>query len=81
MPEVSNAPDHAYEPSGITAEEAIKRLKEVPAECKLWVETAGDPASPEGWLIGMVTEIQWGRDGAVYLRLAKTTNEVKEELP
>jgi hypothetical protein len=81
MPKISNAPDHEFNPEGLTVRDLIERLKAMPPDHKIWVETAGDPnEDPEGTLIGRIDEVQDGRDGSAYLRLHKTTKSLIDQL-
>lgn len=77
MEKISNAPDHEYNSEGLTVEDVVARLAQTPANCRFYVETAGDDDDPEGQIIGQVVEIQWGRDGHVYLRVDRSTREVR----
>lgn len=76
---VSNAPDHEYNPLGLTTLQLIKRMLEAPLDCKVYVETGPREPDDEGEVIGEITEIQWGRDGHVYVRIDRNIDQIREE--
>lgn len=76
----SNSPDHLYDPQGLTVADLIERLKLMPPESKVWIETSDDDPEGEGTLIGEVVEVQDGRDRAVYLRIDASQAAVRDTL-
>lgn len=80
MSKVSNAPNHLYDPQGLTVAELIERLKLMPPDHKVWIETSDDDPAGGGTLIGQVVEVQDGRDRAAYLRIDASQDAVRDTL-